>query len=199
MRSPAKIVSLSAAATALVMFSATLSVSASCAVILVRRADAVAKSLPAAANFFVRKVAIGEADIAKVEARGNFRPDVSNLKFFYGRDKSGRFVGTMLFYAVDSEYGALQVGVAFSPAGSVTNVVVTKATCGSKPWIESLMSSGWLKVYDGMSGNSMFNPITRISPGTAGTRPYMMAEAITTAVVRCIVYYDMLFQPNLPR
>ncbi len=181
------------------MFSATLSVSASRAVILVRRADAITKSLPAAANFFVRKVAIGEADIAKVEARGNFRPDVSQLKFFYGRDKSGRFVGTMLFYVMDSEYGTLQVGVAFSPAGSVTNVVVTKANSATKPWVESLISSGWLKVYDGMSGNSMFNPLTRISPSTAGTKPYLMAQAITTAVVRCIVYYDMLFQPNLPR
>lgn len=168
-------------------------------VTMARMGDVISSSLPAATDYFTENVRLSEHAFAKIEAVGNFRPDAAELKFFYGRDANGHFVGTVLFNVVNTIHGVIQVGIAFNPAGAVTNVVVTKATVDTEPWIKSLMAKGFMKKFDGMSGHSTSDPLNKISRSEVGSKPYYMAQVITEAVTRGIIYYDVLFRPNMPR
>ncbi len=199
MKSIVKFVLLPSLAAALVLSAANAHAHITPTVIMAKRADAISNSLPAATNYFLRTVQIGEHDYAKIEAVGNFRPDVSKLKFFYGRDAAGHFVGTVLFDVVNTIHGPIQVGITFNPGGAVTNVVVTKATVETKPWIKSLMTSGFMKDFVGMSGHSTSDPLDKISKSKVGAIPYFMAQVVTEAVTRAIIYYDVLFRPNMPK
>lgn len=167
------------------------------AVTMVGIGDVIKSSLPTAADYFIKDARLSEHAFAKIEAVGNFRPEASELKFFYGRDAKGRLVGTVFFNTVGTLHGTVQVGVAFDPGGAVSNVVVTKATVGTEPWIKALMASGFMKDFNGMSGHSTSNPLKNISESKVGAMPYFMAQVITEAVTRAIVYYDVLFRPYI--
>ncbi len=167
-------------------------------VVMAKRGDVIQKSLPTATNYFVREVVLGQDEIAKIKLQGSFSPQVSRLKFFYGKDTFGGFVGTVLFDGIKTIHGPVEVGIAFTPGGTVSNVVVTKATAETEPWVKAALASGLVKNYIGMSSKSMANPLQNVSPALIGEKPYFMAQAITTAVIEGVVYYNILFQPRLP-
>lgn len=166
-------------------------------VILARRGDVVSNSLTKATNFFVKDVALGESERAKIKAQGNFSPQISKLKFFYGENAAGSLVGTVLFLKMETQYGLIEVGIAFSPGGAVSNVVVTRATVQTEPWVKAAEKAGVLKHFNGISSNSEANPLAGVSKSELGAMPYFAAQVIATAVVRGVVYYNMLFQGRL--
>jgi hypothetical protein len=167
-------------------------------VVLARRGDVIKDGLPSAANFFVRKVELGQLDIAKIEAQGNFTPQVSKLEFFYGEDDSNNFVGSVLFNQVNTIHGPVEVGIVFTPGGDISEVVVTKATVETEPWVKTAISFGLMKNFIGLRARSMWNPLKSVSKSRMGDMPYFMAQAITAAVMRGVVYYDVLFRPHQP-
>ncbi len=168
-------------------------------VVMAKWGDVIRKSLPTATNYFVKEVALGQDEVAKIKLQGSFSPQVSRMKFFYGKDTLGGFVGTVLFDEVKTIHGPVEVGIAFTPGGTVSNVVVTKATAETEPWVKAALSSGLVKNYIGMSAKSMTNPLQNVSPASIGEKPYLMAQAITSAVTQGVVYYNVLFQPRLPQ
>lgn len=168
-------------------------------VVMVMKGDFIKNSLPTATDFFVKDVFLGQRQRAEIKAQGSFSPQVSRLKFFYGRNKAGDLVGTVLFNQMITRYGPVEVGVAFTPSGAVSNVAVTRATAQTEPWIESVEGSALMKDLIGLTQNSGTDPMKNISESSLGTGPYFMAQVITTAVTRAIVYYNRLFQSDLPR
>lgn len=167
-------------------------------VVLAKKGDVISGSLPGAANYFVREVALSETDKAKIKAQGNFSPQVSKLDFYYGEKSGGELVGTVVFNRMETSHGMVEVGVAFTPAGAVSNVVVTKATAETEPWIKSAEKAGVMKHLVGMSSASMTDPIKNLSSEEIGAMPYLMAQVIAAAVTQSVVYYDLLFRPQLP-
>ena len=168
-------------------------------VVLARKGDFINNSLPNAADFFVKNVILGQRQRAEIKAQGSFSPQVSRLKFFYGRNKAGDLVGAVLFDRVITRYGPVEVGVAFTPAGAVSNVEVTKATRQTKPWVESVEGSSLMKDLMGLTANSGIDPMRNVSEKSLGAGPYFMAQVITTSVTRAVVYYNRLFLSDLPR
>ncbi len=166
-------------------------------VVMARIGNVIQKSLPGAADYFVKKIAIGQNNRAEIEAKWNFSPDASTLKFFYGENSYGQLVGTVFFDWVDTRYGPIEVGTAFEPWGAVSNVVVAKATVKTEPWVEAVLRRGLVKNLIGLDGTSTLGALKNLNRNSMGPRNYFMTQAITTAVIRGIIYYDSLFQPHL--
>ncbi len=167
-------------------------------VVLAKQGDVISKSLPTATNYFVKEIYLGQRARAKIKAQGNFSPQVSKLKFFYGKNAGGSLVGTVLFVKMVTAHGPIEVGVAFTPGGVVSNVAVTKATTETKPWIEAAENAGLKKDLVGISANTTTSPLKNVSKSSIGAMPYFAAEVIATAVLRATVYYHILFLPQLP-
>ena len=129
------------------------------AITLARKGDVIKNSLPNATNFFVKKIILNDHDKAKIKAQGSFSPQVSHLKFFYGEDAAQELVGTVLFNRMITSDGPIEVGIAFTPGGTVSNVVVTRATARMKPWIETAISGGVLKHLIGIGSDALSAPM----------------------------------------
>jgi hypothetical protein len=164
-------------------------------VVFARKGDVIKNSLPQATNFFVKKVILSDRDKAKIKAQGSFSPQVSQVKFFYGEDAAQDLVGTVLFNRMVTSDGTIEVGVAFTPGGTVSNVVGTRAASRMKPWIEAAVSAGVVKNLIGLGSDAMSDPMKNISESELGARAYTMAKVITAAVIHGVVYYDILFKP----
>lgn len=167
-------------------------------VVIARRGDVIQKSLPSATNFFVKKVVLNQHNKAKIKAQGNFSPQVPYVKFFYGEDASGSLVGTVLFNQMETRHGLIEVGIALTPAGEVSNVMVTKAAAEMEPWVKAVISTGLMKNFIGLSAQSMRDPVKDVSKSELGAMPYYVAQVITAAVIRGVVYYSILFRGRLP-
>ncbi len=167
-------------------------------VVMAKKGDVISSSLPGASNYFVREVVLSETDKAKIKAQGNFSPQVSKLEFYYGEKSGGELVGTVLFDRMETSHGQIEVAVAFTPAGVVSNVMVSRATAETEPWIEAAFKSGLKKRLVGLGPDSMTDPLKDVSAANMGRMPYRMAQVIATAVVRSVVYYNILFLPRLP-
>lgn len=166
-------------------------------VMLATKGEVISNSLPKAANYYVKDIPLGQRDRAKIKAQGNFTPQISELKFFYGTDKGGSLVGTVLFLKMETEHGPIEVGVALSPGGTVSNVAVTEATTETEPWIKAAENAGLMKELIGLSSASGTNPLQNVSESGMGAMPYFAAQVIATAVIRAVVYYNILFLPRL--
>ncbi len=162
---------------------------------LARKGDVIKKSLPNATNFFVKKVILSDHDKAKIKAQGSFSPQVSQLKFFYGEDAAQELVGTVLFNRMITRNGPVEVGIAFTPAGTISNVVVTRASARMKPWIETAISEGVLKNLIGIGSDALSDPMKKVSESDLGPHAYQIAKVVTAAVIQGVVYYDILFKP----
>lgn len=167
-------------------------------VVLAKRGDVIANSLPKATNYFVKEIDIGQRARGKIKAQGNFSPQAPKLKFFYGKNAGGSLVGTVLFVKMATAHGPFEVGVAFTPAGAISNVVVTKATEETEPWVKAAENAGVMKGLIGISSDSEPNPLQNVSESSIGAMPYFAAQVIATAVIRAVVYYRILFLPQLP-
>ncbi len=165
------------------------------AITLARKGDVIKNSLPNATNFFVKKIILNDHDKAKIKAQGSFSPQVSHLKFFYGEDAAQELVGTVLFNRMITSDGPIEVGIAFTPGGTVSNVVVTRATARMKPWIETAISGGVLKHLIGIGSDALSDPMKNVSESDLGPQAYHIAKVITAAVIQGVVYYDILFKP----
>lgn len=166
-------------------------------VILETRGDVIQELLPSATNYFVKKVVLNQHNKAKIKAQGNFSPQIPYVKFFYGEDASGSLVGTVLFNQMTTRHGLIEVAIALTPAGEVSKVIVTKAAAGMESSVKAVISAGLMKNFTGLSAQSMTDPMKDVSESDLGAMPYYVAQVITTAVIRGVVYYNILFQGRL--
>lgn len=166
-------------------------------VVLAEEGDVISNSLPNATNYFVKEIPIGQRDRAKIRAQGNFTPQASMLKFFYGKNAGGSLVGTVMFLKMETQHGLIEVGVALNPGGTVSNVVVTKATAETEPWIKAAEDAGVARDLVGLGTDSANDPLKNVSESAMGAMPYFAAQVMATAAVRAVVYYQVLFLPRL--
>lgn len=162
---------------------------------LVSQGDVISQSMPTAKNFYVKEIPISERNKAEIQAQGNFTPSTTELKFFYGEDSTGSLVGTVLFLKMETQYGPIEVGVVFAPAGAVSNVVVTEATAETVPWVKAAENANVAKALIGISSASASDPLKDVSESAIGTKPYFIAQVMATAAIRGAIYYNKMFLP----
>ena len=167
-------------------------------VTLVTEANAIRQAIGGAAHYFARTVDIGRNDLASIKHDASYTPDVRDVRFYYGTDNAGKLTGVMLFPEVNTQHGPIEVGLALDPRGTVTKVIVTKATVESKPWVEKMVRSGYLDHFKGLRvGDDATKVLSRASERELGAMPYWTAEIATLAAQHGLVLYQVLFAPHM--
>src|SRR5207248_11655143 len=118
-------------------------------VVLVKRPDAVKSLLPDADVFLAREVHLSKADAHRLHQAVDWTPEDGVLTFYTGK-AGDRVSGTLLFVRVDTPHGPLEVAVAFTPAGPIGGVIVTKATAETTPWVLEALRPGLIESYKGL-------------------------------------------------
>ena len=163
-------------------------------VVLVKQTDVIRSTLDGAKKFFVRKVTIGKAELARIRKEVEFSPEDPNLSFYLGKDGEGKLVGLVLFPQVNTMHGPIEVGLTLNPDGTVANAAVTKATVESRPWVDEAVRAGLLQRFHGVGyGDDGKRALAPMS-GKIGHMPYFEAEVIASAVRQGLVLYHTLFR-----
>jgi hypothetical protein len=161
-------------------------------VVLVKQTDVIRTTLPAAQQFFVRRVTIGKDDLAQIRRDVAYTPEDPNVSFYLGKT-AGKVAGVVLFPQVNTMHGPIEVGLTLSPDGAVTSAVVTKATVETQPWVQEATAGGLMKRFQGMRyGDDVKQAIAPLS-GRIGQLPFLEAEVIASAVKQGLVMYHQLF------
>jgi len=164
-------------------------------VVLHKEADVIRSALPTATQFFLRKVTIGKADLARIKQEDGFAPDEPEVKFYYGNDANGALAGVVVFPQVNTQHGPWEVGLAIDPNGTVTSVVVTKATVETKPWTEKAIRAHLMDHFRGLRpGDDVMRALQSLDRAQLGKMPYYAAEKVTQAVGRGLTLYQVLYK-----
>src|SRR5207248_11346330 len=123
-------------------------------VVLVKRPEAVKSLLPGADAFFARELHLSNADTHRLHEAVDWTPEDGVLTFYTGK-AGDRVSGTLLFVRVDTPHGPLEVAVAFTPAGPIGGVIVTKATVETKPWVRQAVRAGVADPYKGVKAGDV--------------------------------------------
>jgi len=163
-------------------------------VVLRRQADVIRETVPGAAQYLARTVKIGRDDLSRLRASADFTPENPEVKFYLGNGADGALQGVVLFPQVNTPHGPLEVGLTLSPEGVIRNVVVTKATVETKPWVLKAVDSGFTRRFQGMRfGDDPAAALAGVDRGGLGKMPYYFAEVAATAVKRGLAFYGVLY------
>lgn len=154
---------------------------------LVKRVDAVRQILPAADAWFEREVHLSDPDAHKLHAALDWSPEDGVLRFYTGKH-AGAPIGAILFVRVDTPHGPVEVAVGFASDGAVANVVVTKATVETKPWVLTAVRAGLCEHYKGIRPGVAPKAAEDVREA-AGELPTYMATQIDKGVERALVAY----------
>lgn len=162
---------------------------------LVKQAVVIRKSLPEASKFFLRTVTVGRDDLARIQREIKYHPENPDVKFYYGKSLGGELAGVVLFPQENTIHGPVEIGLTLGADGTITSVIVTKATAESRPWVNRAISSGFLARFKGLApGDSVARALAGLSADNIGAMPYFMAETIGAAVEQGLVLYRDLYQ-----
>lgn len=168
------------------------------AVVMVRHADAIRQSLPAARQFFVRTVTIGREDLARIQHEAGFTPEDPSVRFYLGKDAGGRLEGVVLFPQVNTMHGPLEIGLTLRPDGTVAAVTVTTATVETRPWVEEAEVAGLLGRFEGLALGASAAEAMAPLRARLGAMPWYMATLVAAAVEQGRVLFTVLFRPGQP-
>jgi len=157
-------------------------------VVLVKRTDAVKQLLPDAEQFFMRQLHLSKTDGDKLgKDADNWSPPDGELTFYIGKE-SGKEVGVIEFVRVDTPHGPIEVAVGFGMDRTVRQVIVTKATTETKPWVLEALGANLTGTYRGLKLTDTPDGADVIKAKT-GDLPVFIAHLIDQGVFRAIVAY----------
>jgi hypothetical protein len=153
------------------------------------KADVIRAAVPNAAHYTATTVHIGKPQLEQIVDRAHYTPDTDTVKFYSGENAGGNTIGTVVFTQVDTQHGPVEVGVGIGPDGAVTNVLVTRVTVETKPWVRDVEASG---VLDRLKGAKAGDEPKALSGGSLTGMPGYMADVIATATYRGLALYSTL-------
>lgn len=163
-------------------------------VVLHKQADVIRETLPHANAFFLRTVEIGRAELESIRREGDFTPDDPSVKFYLGRGGNGELDGVVLFPQTNTQHGPFEVGLTIRSDGAIANVVVTKATVETKPWVLKALRAGLMDEFVGMTDPARaMDALNAISEDDLGHMPYYAATVIASTVRRGLILYGTLY------
>ena len=162
-------------------------------VVIQKQADVIRATLPADA-YFVRTVKVGKQDMKKIEDAGGFELKDPEVRFYVGKSSAGDVQGVVLFPQVNTQHGPLEVGLTLAPDGSLSRVVVTKATVETKPWILEAVKTGFLGEFEGARiGERSPQALAKLEGTKPGKLPEWMGKVAVRAVDQGAVLYNTLY------
>lgn len=166
-------------------------------VVLRKQADVIRSALPEATQFFVKTVTIGQSDFNSLSEAG-FAPDEEEMRFYYGTRGDGSVVGVVLFPQINtSQHGPVEIGLALTPQGTISSVVLTKATIETKPWAQAAERSDLMARFVGMrSDGNPDSALQSVSRDSIGEMPYYVAGLIVRTVSRGLALYRTLYDAS---
>ena len=164
-------------------------------VVLKKKSEVIRQALGDASAFFVKEIPLSKAERKALEKRAGFSRKAREVKFYLGRDDSGALKGVVIFPVINTQHGPIEVGVAFSPEGTITRVVATKATVETKKWVLEAERTGFLADFAGMKpGDDTSRALARVREAGLGKMPSYFAGIIARAVNQGLVVYGDLFE-----
>lgn len=150
---------------------------------LVKKGEFVRQSLPDAAQYLEKKLAIGRADLAAIKQATGWTPSEEDVRVYVGRDRQGALLGTVVFVWIPSEHGPVGVGVAFDAGGAVQRAAVTDV--GSEPlaWVRPLLAGNGMAAFAGLPLGTPPDP-ARLSPAATGSMSRYYAQVIAEGIAR---------------
>lgn len=160
-------------------------------VILVQRPTAVQALLPGASEFFAREAHLSDVDAHRLHEAVDWSPDDGVVTFYDGR-AGERTVGSLMFVRVDTPHGPLEVAVGFTPQGAIRDVIVTKATVETRPWVVEAVRAGLAARYVGLKPGDIPAGAAAVE-GRVGSLPHYMAEQVDKGVARALAAYGAFY------
>jgi len=161
-------------------------------VVLVTRPDAVKTLLPGADAFFAREAHLSDRDAHRLHEAVDWSPDDGVLTFYIGK-ASGQVTGALVFVRVDTPHGPLEVAVAFTPAGAIGGVIVTKATVETKPWVLEALRASLTDQYKTLKPGDAPQGAAALR-NRVGSLPDYMAEQVDKGVARALAAYGAFYR-----
>ncbi len=161
-------------------------------VVLVKRPDAVKALLPEATAFLAREIHLSERDAHRLHEAVDWSPEDGVLTFYIGK-ASDTAVGVLQFVRVDTPHGPIEVAVGFDAGGVVRDVIVTKATVETKPWMQKALREGLTDHYTGLKAGDTPGGAAALT-GRVGSLPAYMAEQVDKGVARALVAYGDFYR-----
>lgn len=164
-------------------------------VVMRKQADVIRAALPEATQFFVKSVTIGQNDFEELSEAG-FEPDTEEMNFYYGTGRDGDVVGVVLFPQINTSlHGPVEIGLTIDPDGTVSEVVVTKATVETKPWVQAVERTGFVDRFAGLRlDGDPLDALASVSKDSMGEMPYYFARLIARDVANGLALYRTLYQ-----
>lgn len=163
-------------------------------VVLKTQADVIKETVPGAAQYFARTVKIGRDDLSRLRTAADFTPDDPDVKFYYGTGADGATRGVVLFPQVNTQHGPLEVGLTMASDGTISSVIVTKATVETKPWVLDALRSGFTQQFRGLRfGDDPARALAGVDRNALGAMPFYFAQVTTEAVKRGLAFYGILY------
>ena len=166
-------------------------------IVLIKRPAAVQALLPGAGAFFQRDLHLSDRDAHRLHEVVDWSPESDVLTFYLGRSGSTD-VGTLEFVRVDTPHGPIEVAVGFTPAGTIRQVLVTKATVEMKPWVQDAEGAGLLGSYVGLDPSGSAAGAAAIT-GKTGNLPVYVAGEIDKGVQRALTAYRLFYRSAATR
>ncbi len=150
---------------------------------LIKKAEFIRQSLPAATKFSEQRLSLSAADLGAVKKATGWTPSEEETRLYVGRDDQGGLLGRVVMLWIPSQHGPVGVAVAFDPAGKILRVAVTDI--GSEPlaWVRPLLDRNGLAAFAGLPANATLDP-ARIAPDVTGAMSRYFAKVIADGVGR---------------
>ncbi len=162
---------------------------------LIKKAEFIRQSLPAATKFSEQRLSLSASDLAAVKKATGWTPSAEEARLYVGRDDQGGLLGRVVMLWIPSQHGPVGVAVAFDPAGKILRAAVTDI--GSEPlaWIRPLLDNGELAAFSGLPLEAALDP-ARIAPKVTGTMSRYFAQVITEGVARARALERLAMAPG---
>jgi len=161
-------------------------------VVLVPRPDAVKTLLPGADAFFAREAHLSNGDAHRLHEAVDWSPEDGVLTFYIGKS-GGQVTGALVFVRVDTPHGPIEVAVAFTPAGTIGGVIVTKATVETKPWVLEALRAGLTERYRALKPGDTPQGATGLQDRVGSLADYM-AQQVDKGVARALAAYGTFYK-----
>jgi len=162
---------------------------------LMKKAEFIRQSLPAATKFSEQRLSLSEPDLGAVRKATGWTPSEEEAKLYVGRDEQGGLLGRVVMLWIPSQHGPVGLAVAFDPAGKILRVAVTDI--GSEPlaWIRPLLDRNGLAAFAGLPAGATLDP-ARIAPEVTGTMSRYFARVIADGVGRAQALERLAMAPR---
>lgn len=153
-------------------------------VVLLSDRDAVVSMLSGARRYFVREVRLTPEERDRIHQDWGWKPEKDFYRFYLGRDRQGRLVGSVIFLTEFTIHGPVRVAVDIGPDGRIKDARVVELTEETYYWIKPLLDQNFTGEYVGLDSQASFALTGRFSKDNLQNMPYFYGQIVASLIQR---------------